>query len=209
MNNLTAWIRNELQTSRDAVDAALSDEAFVGSVERAGDAIAASYTGGGKLLAVGNGGSAADAMHLCEELTGRFRFNRPALPAIPCTDPGHLTCVANDFGYDRVFERFVEAHGNTGDTLVALSTSGSSENVLRAVDEAARRGLTTVGLTGPAGGKLAERAGIVLRTPRPEGAGDFFADRVQEVHMLAMHILVGYVERKLFGPSGSTRHSDA
>lgn len=205
MSDLSGWLRSELCTARDAVDAAVNDSAFMQALEAGGRVLAGALEGGRKVLAVGNGGSAADASHFCEELTGKYRFNRPALPAIACTDPGHLTCVANDFGYDHVFARFVEALGQRGDVLVALSTSGNSANVLRAIETAKARGLVTIGLTGPTRGELAEACDHALVVPKPAGVDDFYSDRIQEVHMLALHVWVGSIERLVFGEAGSAR----
>ena len=153
--------------------------------------MAASLRNGGKILACGNGGSSADAMHFCEELTGRDRGDRPALAAIACTDPGHLTCTANDYGYDRVFSRWVEALGAKGDVLIALTTSGQSRNVLRAIEAAGERGLIRVALLGGDGGVirgLCEHEIVVPGTT---------ADRIQELHMLLLHAMIGEIERQL------------
>jgi len=146
---------------------------------------------GGKILAIGNGGSCADAVHFCEELTGRYRADRPSIPAIACADPGHITCTANDYGFDHVFSRWVEGLGNSNDVLVAMSTSGNSENIIQAVEVAKARGLHTALLLGKDGGKLRAKGDTRLIAP-----GDT-ADRIQELHMLALHALVGAIERSL------------
>jgi D-sedoheptulose 7-phosphate isomerase len=147
----------------------------------------------GKILAVGNGGSCADAMHFCEELTGRYRADRPAIAAVACTDPGHLTCTANDYGFGAVFARFVEALGRPGDVLVALSTSGNSENIVRAVEAARAREMAVLLLLGKGGGALAGRGDVEWIVP------GVTADRIQELHMLVLHSLVGAIERGLAG----------
>lgn len=160
-------------------------------VDRCARAVADCVRAGGKVLACGNGGSACDAMHFCEELTGRFRADRPAIPAIACVDPGHITCVANDYGYERVFARWVEALGRPRDVLFVLSTSGNSRNIALAVDEAKKRRLVTVALLGRDGGALAgscDEQWIVAHDK---------SDRIQEVHMLMLHAIVEGAERVL------------
>ncbi len=145
-----------------------------------------------RLLACGNGGSMCDAMHFAEEWTGRFRGNRAALPAIAFSDPSQLTCIANDFGYDEVFARSVQALASEGDLLLAISTSGNSPNVLRAVEEAKRLGVTTVGLLGKGGGKLKDEVDIPIIVPATT------SDRIQEVHIKIIHIVIEAVERRMF-----------
>jgi D-sedoheptulose 7-phosphate isomerase len=146
---------------------------------------------GGKILAVGNGGSCADAMHFCEELTGRYRADRPSIGAIACTDPGHLTCTGNDFGFDRVFSRWIEGVGRSSDVLVVLSTSGNSANIIHAVESAKALGIHTAALLGKGGGTLAGMCDIEWIVPGQT------SDRVQELHMLILHALVGSIERVL------------
>jgi len=180
--------------------AAFSDDASnFARIDEAADLLHGVFTSGGKVLACGNGGSAADAMHFCEELTGRFRKPAPGqpdrrpLPAIACTDAGHLTCVANDYGYDEVFARWARALGKSGDVLVAISTSGNSASIVRAVDEAQSIGMHTVALLGGDGGRLKGRCGIEWIVPTAEGG---HADRVQEIHMLILHTLIEAVEAR-------------
>ncbi|NRA89589.1 MAG: SIS domain-containing protein [Simkaniaceae bacterium] len=149
----------------------------------------------GKLLIAGNGGSLCDAMHFAEELTGYFRKKRPALPAIALADPGHLSCVGNDTSFDEVFARGIEAHGNHGDLFIALSTSGNSKNLVRAVEVAKERKLQVITFLGKTGGVL-------------KGMGDYewvvsgfeYSDRIQEAHMAAIHIIIEMVEKELFFP---------
>ena len=183
--------------ARVALDTFIADETNLARVETIGGMIADVFGAGGKVLACGNGGSACDAMHFCEELTGRFRKNRRALPAIACVDPGHITCTGNDYGFEHVFSRWVEALGQPGDVLIVLSTSGNSENVIRAVDAAAERGVLTVALLGKGGGAL---AGVCNHewVVTGNGAGDG-SDRIQEIHMLILHALVERIETVLFG----------
>ena len=180
------------QSARDALDALIADETNLARVETVGSMIADVFKTGGKVLACGNGGSACDAMHFCEELTGRFRNDRRALPAIACVDPGHITCTGNDYGFEHVFSRWVEALGQPGDVLIVLSTSGKSENVIRAVGAARERSMTTVALLGKDGGQLANVCDHQWIVP---GDG---SDRIQEIHMLILHALVERIETVLF-----------
>lgn len=148
---------------------------------------------GGRLLACGNGGSMCDAMHFAEEWTGRFRSDRDPLPALAFSDPSHLSCIANDFGYEEVFARQVAAHGREGDLLVALSTSGNSPNVVRACREARSRGIAVVGLLGKGGGEVRELCDVAIVVPQAQTS-----DRIQEVHIQVLHITIEAVERRLF-----------
>lgn len=160
-------------------------------IARIAGALASCVRSGGKILVCGNGGSSADAMHFAEELTGRFRGDRPAMPAIPCVDVGHITCTANDYGFERVFSRWVEGLGRPGDVLVVLSTSGNSANIVEAVKSAKHRGLTTVAMLGKDGGKLRGACTHEIIAP---GAT---SDRIQEIHMLVLHILVEALEAEM------------
>jgi D-sedoheptulose 7-phosphate isomerase len=164
------------------------------AVRRAGDLMVAALKAGGKLISCGNGGSMCDAMHFAEELTGKFRDDRPPIAAISISDPSHLSCVGNDHGFEQVFARFVQAIGKPGDVLLAISTSGNSPNVLRAVEVAKRQGVQVVGLTGKDGGKLAPLCDVEVRVPHGG-----YADRVQEVHIKVIHALIDHIERALTG----------
>lgn len=190
MNNAFRAIAGELDDARIALER-FATPAAADNLERIADALADRLRGGGKILACGNGGSAADAMHFCEELTGRYRDDRPAIAAVACVDPGHLTCTANDFGYEFVFSRWTEALGRENDALVVLSTSGNSRNVLRAVEAARQRSMLTVSLLGRGGGVLRGLCNHEVIVPGET------ADRIQELHMLALHTLVGAIERRL------------
>ncbi len=147
---------------------------------------------GGKVLVCGNGGSACDAMHFAEELTGRFRKDRKALPAISLTDPAHMTCVGNDYGFEYVFSRAVEALGKPEDVLVAISTSGNSKNIMLAVEQAKGKGMKTICLLGKDGGRIKGMGDVELIVPSKT------TERVQEVHMLVLHLLIEAVEREMF-----------
>ena len=147
---------------------------------------------GNKIISCGNGGSMCDAMHFAEELSGRFRNNRRGLAALSISDPSHISCVANDFGYDFVFSRYIEAIGQSGDVLLGISTSGSSKNVILAVEEAKKKGMKTLVLTGKDGGTLAELADLEIRAPYSE-----FADRAQEIHIKIIHNFILGIELNL------------
>lgn len=144
-------------------------------------------------MACGNGGSMCDAMHFAEEWTGRFRSDRSPLPAVAFSDPSHLTCIANDFGFDEVFARLVAAYGKEGDLLVVMSTSGNSPNILRALTVARERGITTVGLLGKGGGQAQSLVDIPITVPHASTS-----DRIQEIHIKTLHIAIESVERALF-----------
>jgi D-sedoheptulose 7-phosphate isomerase len=170
----------------------LANPDSIQSVDKAIRLLAECLRRGGKIIACGNGGSMCDAMHFAEELSGRYRKDRPALAAISISDPSHITCVANDYGFEQVFSRFVEAHGKEGDVLLAISTSGNSENVFRALKVALSKGMFVVGLTGKDGGKIGPLCDVELRAPSTP-----FADRAQELHIKIIHSLIEGIEREL------------
>lgn len=185
-------IKGTLNEALGALQALLSNPAALQSIAAAGQLLADTFAAGGRAYSCGNGGSMCDAMHFAEELTGRFRDDRPGYAALAISDPSHLSCVGNDYGYEQVFARFIEAHGRAGDVLLAISTSGTSKNVIAAVGVARQRGMRVIGLTGSAGTPLADAADIAIVTP----AGKY-ADRVQELHIKVIHVLIELVERKL------------
>ncbi|WP_341676609.1 D-sedoheptulose 7-phosphate isomerase [Niveibacterium sp. SC-1] len=166
------------------------DEAFLASVDAAGQLLVQCFKSGGKVISCGNGGSHCDAMHFAEELSGRYRDNRPGLPAMAVSDVSHITCVGNDYGFDHIFSRHVEAFGKAGDVLLGISTSGKSPNVLRAVAEAKARGMQVIALTGKDGGALAREADVAIVVPHFG-----YADRIQEIHIKVIHTLIDLVER--------------
>jgi D-sedoheptulose 7-phosphate isomerase len=190
---LTSLIRAELTEARSVLDQFLANEANLACIAQAAELIAASLRNGGKVLTCGNGGSLCDAQHFAEELSGRYRQDRPALAAIALTEASHMTCVANDYGFEFVFSRFVQALGRRGDVLLAISTSGNSPNVLNAAEAAKAAGMQVVSLTGKNGGKLADLSDIEIRVPHFG-----FADRIQEVHIKAIHIMIMLIEKLVF-----------
>ena len=159
------------------------------SIEAAGQILVRAIKSGNQIISCGNGGSMCDAMHFAEELSGKYRNDRPASPAISISDPGHLSCVANDYGYEFVFSRMVEAIGKNGDVLFAISTSGNSENILNAIAAAKTKGMLVIGLTGKDGGKMAALCDVEVRAPESD-----YADRAQEIHIKVIHSLIDYVE---------------
>jgi len=186
-------IRASFDEARATLDAFLADATAMNGVQQFAKAAARALKDGKKLMSCGNGGSMCDAMHFAEEWTGRFRQDRAALPAIAFSDPSQLTCIANDFGFDEIFARSVEAYGQAGDLLLAISTSGNSPNILRAIEVAKHNGITVVGLLGKGGGKAKALVDIPIIVPRAETS-----DRIQEIHIKVIHIVIEAVERELF-----------
>ncbi|EJF10303.1 D-sedoheptulose 7-phosphate isomerase [Pontibacter sp. BAB1700] len=189
---MTQIILQELQEAQQTLNNFIADPNNIAAIEKAANAMADAVAAGGKILSCGNGGSMCDAMHFAEELTGRYRNNRQAIPAISISDVSHMSCVGNDYGYDHVFSRYIEALGNNGDVLLAISTSGNSSNVLKAAAAAKSKGMTVVGLTGKDGGKLAALCDVEVRVPH-QG----YADRVQEIHIKVIHILILLIEKRI------------
>jgi D-sedoheptulose 7-phosphate isomerase len=185
-------IKNELNEAADVLNKFLSDEHNIAQIEAAAKLIADSFKQGGKVLSCGNGGSHCDAMHFAEELTGRYRDNRPGYPGIAISDPSHLSCVSNDFGYEFVFSRYIEAVGAKGDVLFGLSTSGNSGNILKAIEAAKAKGMKSIALTGKDGGKMAGIADVEIRVPHFG-----YADRIQEIHIKIIHILIMLIEKEM------------
>jgi D-sedoheptulose 7-phosphate isomerase len=192
-------MRQEIETSiADVIRAAefLKEPSSIDFIASASHLIADCFYNGGKILIAGNGGSLCDAMHFAEELTGIFRKRRKALPAIALSDPGHLTCVGNDLGFDEVFARGIEALGQPGDILIAITTSGNSPNIIKAFLCAQKMEMKTIAFLGKAGGELRGKCDLEWTVP-----GFGFSDRIQEAHMAAIHIIIEMVEKKLFFPA--------
>ena len=178
-------IRQHFQEAGAVLSNFLSDENNFRAIEKAGELMVNSIKQGGKIISCGNGGSMADAMHFAEELSGRYREDRAALPAISISDPTHISCTGNDYGYDQIFSRFLEGLGNKGDVLLAISTSGNSRNVLLGAEMARKKGMMVVALTGKDGGILAQIADVEIRVPHMG-----YADRIQEIHIKIIHTLI-------------------
>lgn len=182
-------IKKHFSEAADILQAFLNDDSNFKKIEDAANIMIQSIKNGGKILSCGNGGSMCDAMHFAEELTGKYRNDRPAIAAISMSDVSHIACVGNDYGYDFVFSRYLEALGREGDVLLAISTSGNSKNVLNAMEVARKKGIKIVGLTGKDGGKMAGNCDVEIRAPHSP-----FADRAQEIHIKVIHSLIDFIE---------------
>ena len=186
-------IRSTLLEARAALDGLLRNDSALTRIEQAAHLMSETLETRGRIFSCGNGGSMCDAMHFAEELTGRYRKDRPGLSAIAISDPSHLACVANDFGYDQVFSRYIESHGRKGDALLAVSTSGRSPSVLNAARVARTLGMQVIGLTGRHNTELETLSDLCISCP----AGPY-ADRAQELHIKVIHILIELIERHFF-----------
>jgi len=189
---VTDHIETDLVEAAELIDWFRRSVAVRATVEQFAESVVACLKAGGRILSCGNGGSMCDAMHFAEELSGRYRKDRPALAAMAISDPSHLTCVANDFGFDQVFARGVEAWGRPGDVLVGFSTSGNSPNVIAAAVAARAKQMRVVGLLGRDGGKLRPLCDLAIVVPAET------SDRIQEVHIKIVHIVIELVERRLY-----------
>ena len=185
-------IEFSLCEAQTALEALLNNRAALTAIEQAAQILIAVFQNKGRVFSCGNGGSMCDAMHFAEELTGRYRENRPGYAGIAISDPSHLSCVSNDFGYEFVFSRYVEAVGRSGDVLLGISTSGNSGNILRAIEAAKSKGIKTIALTGKDGGKMAGLADVEIRVPHFG-----YADRIQEVHIKIIHLLIQLIEKEM------------
>jgi D-sedoheptulose 7-phosphate isomerase len=182
-------IKNHFQQAMETLQAFMNDEKQMQNIGAAAHAMIDCIKNDGKILSCGNGGSHCDAMHFAEELTGRYRNHRPGIAAIAISDVSHISCVGNDYGYDQIFSRYIEAVGRKGDVLLGISSSGNSENVIKAIEMAKSKGMVVVGLTGKDGGKMAPLLDVEIRAPHSE-----YADRAQEIHIKVIHALIDSIE---------------
>jgi len=182
-------IQNNFEEAQTLLASFISDKENFAKIEKTSKLIVKSINNGGKVISCGNGGSMSDAMHFSEELSGKFREDRPSIPAIAISDSSYITCVANDYGYEKIFSRFIEGMGNNGDVLIAISTSGNSQNVINAAKVAMQKGLKVVSLTGKDGGQLKEYSDIEIRVPYSG-----YADRIQEIHIKIIHSIIHSIE---------------
>ena len=186
-------ILDELKESAAVLNTFINTPSALIAIKNATDIMVACVASGNKIISCGNGGSMSDAMHFAEELTGRFRNNRKSIAAIAISDPSHITCTANDYGFEHIFSRYIEGVAKQGDVLLAISTSGNSENIVEAVKAAKEKQMKVVALTGKDGGKLADMVDIEIRAPFTN-----YADRAQEIHIKVIHILIKNIEQELF-----------
>jgi D-sedoheptulose 7-phosphate isomerase len=182
----------ELEEARQALEKFIENSQNIAAIDAAVSLMVEAIKSGNKLISCGNGGSMSDAMHFAEELSGRFRGDRKALPAIAISDPAHITCAANDYGFDHIYSRFIEGLGQKGDILLAISTSGNSANIINAAEAARAKGMKVVALTGKDGGRLSAIADVEIRAPKTR-----YSDRVQEIHIKVIHILIHCIESGL------------
>lgn len=185
-------IDKELQEAKDVLEQFMNDASNLQAIRKSASILVRCIDSGGKIISCGNGGSMSDAMHFAEELSGRFRDDRPPIPAVAISDSGYISCTANDYGYNQVFSRFVDGFGNSGDALVAISTSGNSANVIEAAKAAADKGMSVIALTGKDGGELASICDVEIRAPQSN-----YSDRIQEIHIKVIHILVMLIEQEV------------
>jgi D-sedoheptulose 7-phosphate isomerase len=185
-------VRNNFLEAKQLLDQFIGEDKNLEKITAAGAIMVATIQQEGKVISCGNGGSMCDAMHFAEEMTGRFRENRKSLPAVSISDASHISCVGNDYGYDEIFSRYIESLGRSGDVLLAISTSGSAKNVLKAVRVAKEKGIKVIGLTGKDGGELAALCDVEIRVPHTG-----YADRIQEIHIKIIHSLIHYIEVNL------------
>ena len=190
---MSAWIRSYIQNTQETIAKTLADDALLRAAEQAAEQCLCALKSGNKILLAGNGGSAADAQHMAAELVSRFHYDRPGLPAIALTtDTSALTAIGNDYGFERVFARQIEALAQKGDVLIAISTSGNSPNVLTALETARARGVITIGLTGQSGGKMLPLCDVALRMPSQQ------TPHIQECHIMFGHLICQHIEDTLF-----------
>lgn len=185
-------IMNDLREAKQVLEKFINSSENLHNIKIAGEVMVNALREKNKILSCGNGGSMSDAMHFAEELTGQFRAPRKPIPAIAISDPTHITCAANDYGFENIFSRYIEALGSEGDVLLAISTSGNSKNVINAAMMAKSKKMKVVALTGKDGGKLAGLCDVEVRAPQSE-----YSDRVQEIHIKVIHILIRYIEENL------------
>jgi D-sedoheptulose 7-phosphate isomerase len=186
------FVHSSLIEAQKTLNSFISEEKNIHLIQSAIDLFVGSFKNNGRVFSCGNGGSMCDSLHFAEELTGRYRKDRAPLPATGISEAGHITCIANDFGFDHIFSRYVEAWGQKGDILLAISTSGNSNNVIKAVETAKSKGMKVVGLLGKDGGKLKSMVDVPIIVAHP------ITDRIQEVHIKCIHIFIEGIERQLF-----------
>ena len=182
-------IKDQLNEANQLLTNIINDKLIINSISEASEIMINSIKNEKKIISCGNGGSMCDAMHFAEELTGKFRDERKSLPALSISDPSHITCVGNDFGFDKIFSKYLEGIGKSGDTLLAISTSGNSKNVINAAKYCNENNINVISLTGNNGGKLSKYSDVEIRVPHFG-----YSDRIQEIHIKIIHILILLIE---------------
>lgn len=182
-------IKDQLKEANELLNKTINDEILIKSIADASRLMVHSLKNEKKIISCGNGGSMCDAMHFAEELTGKYREERKSLPAISISDPSHITCVGNDFGFEKIFSKYLEGIGKSGDTLLAISTSGKSKNIINAAKFCNENNISVVSLTGNDGGQLSKYSDVEIRVPHFG-----YSDRIQEIHIKIIHILILLIE---------------
>jgi D-sedoheptulose 7-phosphate isomerase len=185
-------IKEELNEAEKLLNKIINQPAMINNINQAACLMAEAVKNNGKIISCGNGGSHCDAMHFAEELTGRYRDDRPPIPAIAISDPSHISCVSNDYGFENIFSRFIDAMGQPNDVLLGITTSGNSPNIINAVKSANRKGMTTIILSGNDGGQVSEISNINIIVPFSG-----YSDRIQEIHIKIIHIFILLIEQQL------------
>jgi|TARA_B110000438_G_scaffold303802_1_gene367587 D-sedoheptulose 7-phosphate isomerase len=185
-------ILKELLEAQTVLANFIDNEKNIKAINNAANLMSESIMANGKIISCGNGGSMCDAMHFAEELTGKFRDERKPLPAIAISDPSHITCVGNDYGFEHIFSKYIDGLGNSNDVLLAISTSGNSKNILKATQSAKKKKMKVIALTGNHGGKLSEISDVEIRVPHIG-----YSDRIQEIHIKIIHIIILLIENKI------------
>ena len=190
--NFNKLIKDELNEAEKLLNKIINQPAMINNINQAASLMAEAVKNNGKIISCGNGGSHCDAMHFAEELTGRYRDDRPPIPAIAISDPSHMSCVSNDYGFDNIFSRFIDAVGQPDDVLLGITTSGNSPNIINAVESANKKGMTSIILSGNDGGLVSEISNINIIVPFSG-----YSDRIQEIHIKIIHIFILLIEQRL------------
>jgi D-sedoheptulose 7-phosphate isomerase len=190
--NFNKIIKEELYEAEKLLTKIINQPAMINNINHAASLMVEAVKNKGKIISCGNGGSHCDAMHFAEELTGRYRDDRPPIPAIAISDPSHISCVSNDYGFDNIFSRFIEAMGHSNDVFLGITTSGNSPNIIKAVESAKLKGMTTIILSGNDGGQVSKMSNVSIVVPFTG-----YSDRIQEIHIKIIHILILLIEKQL------------
>jgi D-sedoheptulose 7-phosphate isomerase len=190
--NFNKLIKEELLEAEKLLNKIINQPAMINNINQAASLMVDAVKNNGKIISCGNGGSHCDAMHFAEELTGRYRDDRPPIPAIAISDPSHMSCVSNDYGFDNIFSRFIDAVGQPDDVLLGITTSGNSPNIINAVESANKKGMTSIILSGNDGGLVSDISNINIIVPFSG-----YSDRIQEIHIKIIHIFILLIEQRL------------